>query len=252
MSPITTSCIVFACVFSGALLGMALRNLLPEHHLDPDSRNIVNLGMALVGTMSALLLSLLIASAKSSFDAQRTEITQMSADIVQLDRVLSRYGPEADSVRAVLRRVVVTADRNWAEGASRSEWLDSPEIRAGVAGLYEKVQELTPHNDFQRLLQSQALQMGVELGKTRSLLLEQAGSSIPAPFLVVVVFWLSMIFTSFGLFSPRNGTVVATLFVCALSVSGAIFLILELDSPFSGLLQISDLRLRDAITRIGQ
>jgi len=94
--------------------------------------------------------------------------------------------------------------------------------------------------------------MGVELGKTRSLLLEQAGSSIPVPFLVVVVFWLSMIFTNFGLFSPRNATVVATLFVCALSMSGAIFLILELDSPFSGLLQISDLPLRDATAHIGQ
>jgi hypothetical protein len=209
MNPIATSCVIFACVFGGALLGMTLQNFLPEHHFDPDSRTIVNLGMALVGTMSALLLSLLIASAKSSFDAQRSEITQMSADIVQLDRVLSRYGPEAAGVRAALRRVVTAADRNWAEGDSRSQWLDSPEIRAGVASLYEKVQELTPHNDFQRSLQSQALQMGIELGKMRSLLLEQAGSSIPCPFLVVVVFWLSMIFTSFGLFSPRNATVVS-------------------------------------------
>jgi hypothetical protein len=231
---------------------MGLRNLLPEHHLDPDSRSVVNLGMALIGTMTALLLSLLIASAKSSFDAQRSEITQMSADIIQLDRVLARYGPETNGVRAALRNVVVTADRSWSEGASRSERLDSAEIRGGVASLYEKVQELAPHNDFQRLLQSQALQMGVDLGRTRSLLLEQAGSSIPGPFLVVVVFWLSVIFTSFGLFSPRNLTVVATLFVCALSVSAAIFLVLELDSPFSGLLQISDAPLRSAIAHIGQ
>jgi len=207
--------------------------------------------MALIGTMTALLLGLLIASAKSSFDAQRSEITQMSANIIQLDRVLARYGPETYGIRAALRNVVVTSDRSWSEGASRSEWLDSA-IRGGVASLYENVQELTPQNDFQRLLQSQALQMGAELGRTRSLLLEQSGSSIPRPFLAMVVFWLSIIFTSFGLLSPRNMTVVATLFVCALSVSAAIFLILELDSPFSGLLQISDAPLRSAIAHIGQ
>ena len=252
MSPIATSCIVFACVFGGALLGMLLRKVLPEHHLDPDSRSIVNSGMALIGTMSALLLSLLIASAKSSFDAQRGEITQMSADIIQLDRVLGRYGPEANLARTALRRMVIAADQSWSQGSSRSEWLDSAEIRVGVASLYEKVEELTPHNDFQRQLQSQALQMGAELGRTRSLLLEQAGSAISLPFLVVMVFWLSVIFTSFGLFSPRNTTVIATLLVCALSVSGAIFLILELDSPFSGLLQISDAPLRSAIAHIGQ
>jgi len=175
----------------------------------------------------------------------------MSADVIQLDRVLARYGPETYRIRAALRNVVVTSDRSWSEGASRSEWLDST-IRGGVASLYENVRELTPQNDFQRLLQSQALQMGAELGRTRSLLLEQSGSSIPRPFLVMVVFWLSIIFTSFGLLSPRNMTVVVTLFVCALSVSAAIFLILELDSPFSGLLQISDAPLRSAIAHIGQ
>jgi len=102
------------------------------------------------------------------------------------------------------------------------------------------------------LLQSQALQTAMEIARTRSLLLEQAGSSIPAPFLVVVVFWLAVIFTSFGLFAPRNATVVITLFVCALSVSAAIFLITELDSPFSGLLRISNVPLQNAIAHIGK
>jgi hypothetical protein len=250
VSPIVTSFIVFACVFGGALLGMTLRNLLPEHHLDPDSRNVVNLGMALIGTMTALLLGLLIASAKSSWDAQKGEVTDISADIIQLDRMLARYGPEAKPAREVLRGVVASASGSWSKGTSRSEWLDSAQIRAGAASLYEAIRELAPRNEFERSLQSQALQLDVELGRTRSLLLEQAGSSIPVPFLVVVVFWLTVIFTSFGLFAPRNATVVATLFVCALSVSGAIFLILELDSPFAGLLKISNAPLQDAIAHI--
>src|SRR5262249_44047285 len=126
------------------------------------------------------------------------------------------------------------------------------ELRSEVTNFYENIQELAPRNDLQHSLQSQALQTALEIGQTRSLLVEQAGSSIPAPFLVVVVFWLAVIFTSFGLFAPSNATVVVTLFVCALSVSAAIFLIIELDSPFSGLLRISNVPLQNAIAHIGK
>jgi hypothetical protein len=231
---------------------MLLRNLLPEHHLDADSKDVIKLGMALIATMCALVLGLLIASAKGSYDAQSGEFTQMSANIIQLDRILARYGPETKGVRDVLRRTALSLDRSWSEGTSRSAKLDSPETRAAGASFYEKIQELAPRNDFQRSLQSQALQIALDLGRTRSLLLEQAGSSIPTPFLVVMVFWLAVIFTSFGLFAPYNATVIATLFVCALSVSGAIFLILELDSPFTGLMQISDIPLRNALAHLGQ
>ena len=248
---IATSCIVFACVFGGALLGMAFRSFLPEHHLDVDSKNIVNLGMALIGTMSALLLGLLIASAKGSYDAQRGELLQMSADIVQLDRLLARYGPQTTETRAVLRRAVALINQSWSEDTSRSERLDSPTLKAEITNFYESIQGLSPRNDFERSLQSQALQTAVEIARTRSILLEQVGSSIPTPFLIVVVFWLSVIFTSFGLFAPRNATVVVTLFVCAVSVSAAIFLIIELDSPFSGLLQISNAPLQEALAHLG-
>jgi len=109
--------------------------------------------------------------------------------------------------------------------------LDSPEVRSGATSFYEEIQELAPHNDYERLLQSQALQTAYNLGQTRSMLLQQAGSSVPVPFLVVMVFWLTVIFTSFGLFAPRNPAVIATLLVCALSVSGAIYLILERIAP---------------------
>ena len=251
MSAMAISWIVFACVFGGALLGMFLRNALPEHHLNEDSKDVVKLGMALIATMSALLLGLLIASAKGSYDAQSGEVTQLSVNIIQLDRILARYGPETKGVRDVLRRTVLSLDRNWSEGTSRSEKLDSAAMRAGGASFYEKIQELSPRNDFQRSLQGQALQIALDLGRGRTLLLEQAGSSIPTPFLVVVVFWLAVIFISFGLFAPYNATVIATLFVCALSVSGAIFLILELDSPFAGIMQISDTPLRNALALLG-
>jgi hypothetical protein len=251
VSPMAITWVVFAGVFGGALFGMLLRRILPPHHLDSDSKDVVKLGMALIATMSALVLGLLIASAKSSFDAQKSEFTQMSANVIQLDRILARYGPETKEARDALRRAALSLDRNWSGNTSRSEKLDSAETRAASASFYENIQGLAPRNDFQRSVQSQALQIALGLGQARSLLLEQAGSSIPAPFLVVMVFWLAIIFTSFGLFAPYNATVVATLFLCALSVSGAIFLILELDSPFAGLMQISDAPLRNALAIVG-
>ena len=251
MSPMAISWVVFAGVFGGALLGMLLRKILPPHHLDADSKDVVKLGMALIATMSALVLGLLIASAKSSFDAQKSEFTQMSANVIQLDRILARYGPETKEARDVLRRAALSLDRNWSR--TRPDLRSWTPLRREAAGasFYEKIQGLAPRNDFQRSLQGQALQIALDLGQTRSLLLEQAGSSIPTPFLVVMVFWLAIIFTSFGLFAPYNATVVATLFLCALSVSGAIFLILELDSPFAGLMQISDAPLRNALAIVG-
>jgi hypothetical protein len=244
------SWIVFACVFGSALFGMLLRRFLPAHHLDADSKDVVKLGMALIATMSALVLGLLIASAKNSFDAQNSEVIQASANIIQLDRILARYGPETSEARTALHRTVQSLVRNWSANVSRSEKLDSVQTRAGGAGFYEKIQELAPRNDFQRYIQGQALQIALDLGRLRSLLLEQNGSAIPTAFLVVLVFWLSIIFTSFGLFAPCNTTVVVALFVCALSVSGAIFLILELDRPFAGMLQISDIPLRNALAHL--
>ena len=247
------SWIAFGCLFGGAVLGMLLRRILPEHHLNADSKDVVKLGMGLIATMSALVLGLLIASAKGSYDTQRNEVTQMSADIVQLDRVLAHYGPQAkearDHERGVVMDVLMTI---WSDRAFRSEKLDSRSLRAEADHFYEDIQKLSPQDDFQRTLQSQAMQISAEVGRIRSLLLEQTGGSIPMPFLVVMIFWLAMIFVSFGLFAPPNSTVIAVLFVCAVSVAGAIFLILELDRPFEGLLRISNEPVRNALAHLGQ
>ena len=253
MSPMAISWIVFGCVFGGAMLGMLLRSVVPEHHLSADSKEVVKLGMGLIATMSALVLALLIASAKSSHDTQNGEVIQMSADFIQLDRVLAHYGPETKEARAMLRDAVArglgTANNL---NSYRPESLDSATLKAGADNVYEKIQQLTPANETQRALHAQAMQIGAEVGRMRALLLEQTGGSIPMPFLVVLVFWFTMIFLTFGLFAPSNTTVVSVLLVCSLSVAGAIFLILELDRPFEGLIQISEAPLRDALSRLQQ
>lgn len=250
MSAVAIAGIVFGCVFGGTLLGTFLRAVLPEDHLSADSKDVVKLGMGLLATMAALVLSLLIASAKSSFDAQRSELTQMSANIVLLDRVMAHYGPESREARDLLRRAVVgTLERIWPGDDTRPLQLAGP---AGSEDVYDKIQQLSPQNDARRSLQAQALTLSIGLAATRWLLVEQRGSTIPMPFLIVLVFWLTILFVSFGLFAPSNATVITMLLVCALSVSGAIYLILELDQPFEGLLRISSAPLRDALGRLGQ
>ncbi len=250
MSSMTTGWIVFACVFGGALLGMLVRKILPDDHLSSDSKDVVKLGMGLIGTMAALVLSLLISSAKSSYDTRSSEVTQLSANIILLDRALAHYGPEAREARDLLRRSVTRVmDQLWpSPGAGSSQ----PTPTAGTEAFYDKIQGLSPQNDTQRSLQAQALSISAGLGQTRWLLVGQSGRSIPMPFLVVLVCWLAFIFASFGLFARPNATVIVALFVCALSFSSAIFLILELDQPFEGLVQISSAPMREALARLGQ
>ncbi len=206
--------------------------------------------MGLIATMSALVLGLLVASAKSSFDTQRSELAQTSANFILLDRILAHYGPETKEARELLRRAAVGAiDRLWPENGPRP---GQGQPTFAAEALYEKIQDLAPKNEKQRSLQAQALKTSIDLGQTRWLLFSQKGSAIPLPFLVVLIFWLTMLFTSFSLFAPPNVTVIVTLFVCALSVSGAIFLILELDRPFEGLIQISSDPLRNALEQLGR
>ena len=247
MSAIGIGLIVLVCVFGGSILGMVLHTILPEQHLSADSKDVIKLGMGLIATMSALVLALLTNSAKGSFDTQRNELTQMSASIILLDRVLAHYGPETKDARDLLKTTVANMiNRMWPdEGSGRAQM--EP---VAAEAFYDKIQTLSPQNDVQRQLQAQAVKISVDVGQARWLLFEQGGRSIPMPFLVLLIFWVTVIFLSFGLFAPRNATVIVTLFLCALSLSGAIFLILELDLPFGGLVQISSAPLRSALSQI--
>jgi len=251
VSAISIGLIVFALVFGSALFAMFVREALPEHHLSTESKDVVKLGVALIATMSALVLSLLVASSKSAFDTRSNQLVQASADIILLDRALARYGPETKDARSLLRDSVATVvERFWPAEGTRPISID-PNAQP-VEALAVKIEELSPQNDMQRSLRSQALTTAQDVGRTRLLLFENLGSSIPLPFLVGLVFWLCIIFASFGLFARRNATVIAVLCVCALSVAGAIFLILELDRSFEGLLQVSGAPLRTALARLGR
>ena len=257
MNSVVFSLIAFACIFGGALLGMAMRALLPKHHLSDESKDTVKLGTGMVATMAALVLGLLIASAKGTFDTMTIEIRQVGAKIMLLDRVMDQYGPETKETRVLLRRTITaTLQRIWVEeshgGAVQSQAVTGlPENDLEV--VQEKLRQLSPQNDSQRWLQSRALQVSADIADAKWLLVEQLGAkSLPMPFLVLLVSWLALIFASFGLFSPRNATVIIVLFICAVSAAASLFLILELDQPYQGFVKISSAPLHKALMYMGR
>ena len=251
MSDNAIGLIVLACIFGASLLGMLMRPALSQHHLSADTKDSVKLGMGLVGTMAALILGLLVAAAKSAYDTEKSEVTQMAAKLVFLDRVLANYGPESADTRALLRRMVEgSLSRMWPDERSHHAQLDP--IGSGAEEVHKAIQKLAPRNDVQGSLKSQAVGVVSDLGQMRWLLFEQSGSSISMPLLIVVISWLAIIFFSWGLFAPSNSIAIAALLLAALSVSGAIFLILELDQPFDGLIHISSAPMRNALAHLGK
>ncbi len=251
MISIIISLIAFACVAGGTLLGLVLGAVLPPQHLSSESKDTVKLGMGLIGTMTAILLGLLIASAKSFFDTQNTELTELSANVILLDRILANYGPETKEARDLLQNAVSRVlDTMLGKGGSQNS--GTVAAAGGTEVLYEKIQGLSPQNDAQRFLQNQAISVAVDLAKKRWLMAQQATTSVPPPLLVVLVFWLALTFCSFGLLAPRTPVVLATLCLCALSVSAAIFLVLDMYIPFRGVVRVSTAPLQTALAHLGK
>jgi hypothetical protein len=247
MNALATASIIFGCSFGAGLVGMALYRTLPDNHLDAGSKDVVKLVMGLIATMAALVLSLLIASASSSYQAQQNEVESLSANVILLDRLLSFYGPEAKETRDLLRQGVgLVHDRIWTPDGTAGADLDPRRTLDVTNAFIDNLRGLVPKTDSQSMLKTQAMQVSQSVGQTRLLMFAQSASSISWPFLTVLVFWICMLFLGFGLFARFNATVTVALFIVALSVAGAIFLILELNGPYRGFMRISDVPVRAA------
>lgn len=253
MNAIYIGIITFVCTFGFAWLGTVVRSKLPPSHMSKESQDVVRLGMGLVATMTALLLGLVTAAAKGSFDSQDAAIKNAAAAILTLDRLLARYGPETQPTRELLRKT--TAER--IETTWPAQGGDGPgpaAARTSQAGeqIEDQILALQPSNDSQRWFKAESLKLTEDVLKTRWRLLGSTGGSVPRTFLLVVIFWLTVTFASFGLYAPRNATVMAVLFIASLSVAAAVFLILELDGPFEGLVKISSGPMRFALEQLGR
>jgi hypothetical protein len=246
-----TTAIAAACLLAAVWLGLLLRRFLPEHHLSPDSRDTVKLAMGLVATMSALLLGLLVNSAKTSYDTTRTQVMQKASRFALLDRVLGIYGPQAAQVRGQLHALIEESTwQMWPDDAViPAGWKPRPEV--GNA-FYVALLRLEARDDTERVLKAQAVSLTLEIGQLHSLMLAQSTASLSKPMLIVVILWLVVIFLGFSLIAPPNATANFALMASSLCAAGAIFLILELNRPFGGLMRISSEPMLNVLRQRGE
>jgi hypothetical protein len=253
MDALSISAMVFACCFGGGVIGLFLHRVVPDQHLDSESKDTVKLVMGLIATMAALVLSLLIASAKSSFDAQQTGVEQLVTDVIEVDRRLDSFGPETKGIRQGLRTAMVGLhDRIWSPAGASSATLDPRAMERQYDALVDAVRALAANTDMQRSDQKAALELAGTIAHTRLMMFVETTAHISTPLLVILILWVGTLFLGFGLFARLNPTVTVAFFVGSLCVAAAIFLILELNTPFSGLMRMSDAPIRYALSRVGQ
>jgi hypothetical protein len=253
MNPIVISIVVIFCTLCGTHLGMRIRKSLPEEHLADDTKEIVKLGAAMIATLTALVLGLLISSAKDTLDTMNRELTQDGAKIILLDRNLANYGPEANGIRTELRgHITYILKLLWHEEIPVNEALHSAEDSSALERIQSRLHDLAPHNDSQQQLKSQVLQLSNDLAMSRWLIVETTQRELPLAFLVVLLLWLLILYTCYGLIAPKNGTVRIVLFISALSIAGAIFLIMEMNTPLGGIIKVSSAPLHKALSLLGR
>ena len=245
MSPVAIGLLAFGLALAGITLGSFMQRR-SEGQLNTDSKEVVKLSLGILATLAALVLGLLIASAKTTYSAREGEINQITAYVILLDNLLAKYGEGAQSARASLRKAISPmVNQIWREARS----VERRPFKATAEGevFYQQVQELQPSNDIQRGLKPRIAEVALELAEARLLLFSHLGSSIPFPFLAVLLLWITILFAGFSLMAPPSPVTLASLVVCALSVSAAIFLILGLDEPFFGLMAIQSEPLKNAL-----
>jgi hypothetical protein len=249
MSALQVSVVICCCAFGAGVVGLVLSPRLPDHHRDNDSRDVVKLVMGLIATVAALVLGLLISTAHTSFVQQQTEIQHLGVKLIQLNRALETFGADSMATRVELRRIVVAdSARLWPVDHSMAVTIQTTQEQIALEDLFRRIQDLPATTDAQRAARARAFQLLTDVGETRRLLDEQANGSISWPFLVILVFWLCVLFLGFGLFARLNATVLVALLLGAMSVAGAIFLILEMNRPYNGVMRVSDAPIRSALS----
>jgi hypothetical protein len=252
MNSVPISVVIITILFASAMVTMFAARFLPDHHLSPETKSVVSVSVAVVGTLSALVVGLLISTANSSFTAKAREISGISANVISLDRLLRRYGPEAEGSRVLLSHYAIAKLQDlFPEDSNQAPYTENIATVTILEQLQDNILALTPANDTQRWLQAQSLQLTTAIMAVRWQL-AQENASTPRLLLLLVLFWFVIIFASFGLFSPRNITAIVAILLCSVGVGSAIRIITELQDPFGGLIRISNTPLTYAVEVIGR
>jgi hypothetical protein len=252
MNSVPISAIIITILFGSALITMFVVRFLPGHHLSPETKSVISVSMAVIGTLSALVVGLLISTANSSFIAKAQEIADISADVISLDRLMQRFGSEAQDGRVLLRHYTAAELQDlFPENSDQAPNMENIATVSILEELQNKIVALMPANDTQRWLQAQSLQLTTAIMAARWQL-AQGTVSTPRPLLLLVLFWFVIIFASFGLFAPLNPTSIVAILLCSVGVGSAIRIITELQEPFGGLMRVSNTSLTHALEVISR
>ncbi|MDI4665419.1 hypothetical protein K9U40_13925 [Xanthobacter autotrophicus] len=252
MGSLVIAAFVFVCLFGGACAGMWASRRLKEQHLTKETQEAVKLGVGMVAAMASLILGLMTASVKGNFDSTSRDVQQYTTLLITLDVALKHYGPDADAARAALTTYTRHAlDETWppaqatpgqtaqaraAQAHAPHALVNSEDSEQRLAQVGRSIRALDPKTPDQNELRSEAIERYKALSALRWVLIEESAAQVPTIFTVVLIVWLTFIFMSFGLFSPINAVSVSVFLLCALSLGGAIFLILEMSTPFDGII----------------
>jgi hypothetical protein len=251
MNSIMAGLLVAACIFAGGLTGLHLNRILPKRHLTRETQDVIKLGIGMLSVLASLVLGLLIATAKTSYDSTDRAIRSYAAELALLNEALRDYGGDASVAHDLLRSYAARLlEDGWPKGGGRPAILEDEEARVLLEHVREAIRALKPIDDGQKSLQIQAIDINFNLLRQRWLLIEQQGPSVQRVVLVILVSWVMVIFASFGMNAPRNSTVLLAFLICSLAIGGAIFLILEMDRPLDGVMQISSWPMENALAHM--
>lgn len=263
MSEIESALLVFVLVLAATAVGVVLRPRLPEEHKADETVQLVQLVIGMLVTFAALVLGLLTAAAKDSFDTVAADFRQHAAQLIQLDAQLRDYGPDADSARRQLRDYTAAiVASTWREKGGQSEndghnelpgqQLEDARLGQTLRAAGREIRRLEPRDAYHRKLADEALASLIQLDHERWKLIEEARNSISKPFFAMLTFWLMAIFLSFGLIAPRNALALVTITLGALSIASAVYVIVDLETPLSGSFSISGEPMRDALAHLSR
>jgi hypothetical protein len=243
--------IAFGALFGGGLLGLLLGLVLHADYRNDATQKIVQTTVGMVSLLSALVLGLLVATAKNKFDTNVKQTEDIAASLMLTDRQFVNYGPDAEPSRALLRQyAVANIAENWPDANAPKPAPNDPPAWKTLEQLQLALSNLKPTSEAQRAELATAAKTVADLAKTEWLRTAQASTHVQHPFIVVMIVWLFILFVSYGVFAPRNPVVVVALLVGALSIAGAVALIVDLDTPFAGFIVVSPDSMLQALSRM--
>lgn len=248
MTSLTVALLSFLCLCTGIGLGLLLQGMLPGHHLGSDSKDTVKLASGMIATLTAMVLGLLVSSAKSSYDSLNAGVVEGGARTIQLDRALANLGPQTLPIRRQLRESLeFTISTVLTQDGASPEATEEFEKRSSIDNIQQRMRALRSGTEAERQIYNEAYQLAGDLARNRWKLIEQHQSPLPTPLFVILLCWLGLLFTTFSLFAPRNGTAITVLLICAFSMASALFLIHDLNRVPNGLIRLSPAPLQKAL-----